>query len=189
MIIETLDVSLAADWRSWLRKNHLVKAGVWLVFHKKDSGHPTISYDEAVDEALAFGWIDSIIKKVDEKKFARKFTPRRPGSIWSKYNLARVRKLNAGGRMTKWGLDVYAKRIGKISLLEEFDAKETRVPKDFAAALKKNWLALDNFGRFGPSHRKRYLMWISSAKRPETRKKRIAEAVVLIARNEKDLLK
>jgi len=189
LIIETLDVDGAAGWRSWLRKNHHVKEGVWLVFYKKDSGHPTISYDEAVDEALAYGWIDSVIKKIDEKRFARKFTPRRPGSIWSKYNLARVRKLNADGRITKWGLDVYAKRTGETSLLEKFASKKASVPKDLEAALKKNRRARDNFSRFGPSHRERYFMWISSAKRPETRRKRIAEAVVLISRNVKDLLK
>ena len=189
MITETLDVSGVADWRSWLGKNHLVKDGVWLVFYKKGSGHPTISYDEAIDEALAFGWIDSVIKRVDEKRFARKFTPRRPGSVWSKYNVVRVKQLNADGRMTKWGLDAYARRTGEISLLEQFNAKTMRVPRDLNEALRKNELAWSNFQRFGPSHRKRYLMWISAAKKPETRKKRIAEAVVLIARNKKNLLK
>ena len=187
--MQTLDVSQGTGWRSWLKKNHAAKDGVWLVFYKKDSGHPSISYEEAVDEALAFGWIDSVIKKIDERRFARKFTPRRPGSIWSKYNLTRVKKLSAEGRMTKWGLDAYVRRTGKISLLEQFNAKTVRVPKDLKNALRKNDLAWSNFRRFGPSHRKRYLMWISAAKKPETRKRRIAESVVLIVRNEKNLLK
>ena len=189
MTLETLDVDRATDWRSWLKKNHLGKEGVWLVFYKKDSGHPTISYDEAVDEALAFGWIDSIIKKIDEKRFARKFTPRRPGSIWSKYNLTRVKELNGDGKMTRWGLEAYARRTGEVSLLERFNTKTIRVPKDLDDALRKNDLAWSNFQKFGRSHRKRYLMWISAAKKPETRKRRIAEAVLLIARNEKNLLK
>ena len=185
----TLDVSRAAEWRSWLQRNHLAQEGVWLVFYKKDSGHPTISYEDAVDEALAFGWIDSVIKKIDEKRFARKFTPRRPGSIWSKYNAERVKTLTAEGRMTRWGLDAFEKRTNRTSLLERFNAKPVRVPRDLEDALKKNKLAWETFKRFGPSHRKKYLMWISDAKRPETRRRRIAEAVALISRNEKDLLK
>jgi uncharacterized protein YdeI (YjbR/CyaY-like superfamily) len=189
MVPELLDVNRASDWRSWLGKNHLARDGVWLVFYKKDSGHPTIPYEEAVDEALAYGWIDSMIKKIDEKRFARKFTPRRPGSIWSNYNLARVNKLSADGKMTRWGLDAYAKRTGKISLLEQLHGRPLRIPKDLTDALEKNKLARENFRHFGPSHRKRYLMWISAPKKPETRRKRIAEAVVLISQNVKDLLK
>jgi len=188
-ILGALDVSDAAGWRSWLKRNHLAKQGVWLVYHRKGSERPSISYEDSLDEALAFGWIDSMIKKIDEERYARKFTPRKPGSVWSKYNLERVRKLTAEGRMTKWGLEAFEKRTGGISLLEQLNAKPTRVPKDLEAALKKNKLAWENFGRFGPSYRKRYLIWISDAKKPETRKRRIAEAVVLISRNVKDLLK
>ena len=188
-ILGALDVSDAAGWRSWLKRNHLAKQGVWLVYHRKGSERPSISYEDSLDEALAFGWIDSMIKKIDEERYARKFTPRKPGSVWSKYNLERVRKLTAEGRMTKWGLEAFEKRTGEISLLEQLNAKPTRVPKDLEAALKKNKLAWENFGRFGPSYRKRYLIWISDAKKPETRKRRIAEAVVLISRNVKDLLK
>jgi uncharacterized protein YdeI (YjbR/CyaY-like superfamily) len=189
LVLETLDVSRAADWNSWLRRNHLVKEGVWLVFYRKDSGRPSISYDEAVSEALAFGWIDSIIKKIDEEKFVRKFTPRRPGSVWSKYNIKRIEVLTAEGRMTKWGLGAFAKRTDEISLLERFNAEGVRIPKDLEDALRKNKRAWANFGRFTPSYRKGYLIWISEAKRPETRQKRIAEAVVLISRNVKALLK
>jgi uncharacterized protein YdeI (YjbR/CyaY-like superfamily) len=189
LILEKLDVRKASGWHSWLRKNHLAKEGVWLVFYKKDSGLPTISYEEAVDEALAFGWIDSIIKKIDEKRFVRKFSPRRPGSVWSKYNIERAKRLTAKAKMTKWGLDAFAKRTGEVSLLERFNAEGIKIPKDLTDALKKNKLAWANFKRFGPSHRKRYLIWIAAAKRPETRKKRIEEAVVLVSQNVKDLLK
>jgi len=186
---QLLDVNGAAEWRLWLSENHLNKDLVWLVFYKQGSGHPSISYDDAVDEALAFGWIDSVIKKIDERRYARKFTPRRPGSVWSKYNLARVKKLNAEGRMTRWGLEAYRERTGEISLLEQFNEKAVRIPSDLTVALGRNRTAFQNFERMAPSHRKRYLMWIAGAKKPETRKKRIAEAVVLISRNVKDLLK
>ena len=101
MSLETVDVGNAKHWRSWLQKNHLKNKGVWLVFHRKGSTQPTLSYDEAIDEALAYGWIDSIIKKIDEERFVRKFSPRHLGSVWSKYNLERVEKLTAEGRMTK----------------------------------------------------------------------------------------
>jgi uncharacterized protein YdeI (YjbR/CyaY-like superfamily) len=160
-----------------------------LIFYKRDSGSPTISYEDAVDEALAFGWIDSIIKKIDDKRYARKFAPRRLGSVWSKYNLDRVNELRKKGRMTKWGLDVFERRTAKTSLSERFSAEPIRIPKDLELALKMNKLAWENFRSFGPSYRKRYLMWIAAAKRPGTRKKRIGEAVVLISRNVKDLLK
>jgi len=187
--LETLDVNDRSGWRSWLKKNRLAKQGVWLVYHRKGSGRPSISYEDSVDEALAFGWIDSVIKKIDEKKYARKFTPRRPGSVWSKYNLERVKKLTAEGRMTEWGLEAYEKRTGEVSLLEQFNAGPVEVPKDLEAALRKNKRAWENFGRFGQSHRKRYLIWISGAKKPGTRRKRIAEAVILISRNVKNLMK
>lgn len=189
MILETLDVARAIDWRAWLRKHHLGKEGVWLVFYRKGSGRPSISYDEAVDEALVFGWIDSVIKKIDDQRFVRKFTPRRAGSVWSKYNIGRVESLTADGRMTRWGLDAFARRPDEVSLLERFNAEGVKVPGDLVSALRKNKRAWKNFWRFAPSHRKRYLIWISGAKRSETRRKRVAEAVVLISQNVKNLLK
>jgi len=113
--VETFDAGNATRWRAWLRQNHLKKEGVWLVYYRKGSGRTSVSYEDSVDEALAFGWIDSVIKKLDEQRYVRKFTPRRPGSVWSKYNLERVRELTAEGRMTKWGLGAFARRTGKKS--------------------------------------------------------------------------
>lgn len=187
--LETLDVDRAAEWRSWLRDNHLKSQGVWLVFRRKGSGRKSISYDEAIDEALAFGWIDSIIKKIDAEKYVRKYTPRRPWSIWSRLNIDRVEKLKAEGRMTRWGLEAFAKRTSETSLLEKINAEGIRIPRDLEDALRTNKAAWRNFESFPPSHRKRYLIWISSAKRPGTRKKRIAEAVEMISQNVKELLK
>jgi uncharacterized protein YdeI (YjbR/CyaY-like superfamily) len=99
--LKTLDVEAAAEWRSWLRKNHLNSEAIWLVFHRKTHAKLSISYYDAIDEALAYGWIDSIIRKLDEQSYARKFTPRRPGSIWSRSNIERVKRLRREGRMTK----------------------------------------------------------------------------------------
>lgn len=187
--LQTLDVSNASEWRIWLQQHHLSSQGVWLVFHRSESGVPSLSYDGALDEALAYGWIDSIIKKIDDEKYARKFTPRRPGSIWSKLNVDRVNRLRREGRMTKWGLEAFQIKTGEVSSLEKVNAGGAVVPKDFEAALRKNSLAWSNFQRMAPSHRKRYLVWVSDAKRAETRQKRIAEAVLLVAQNVKNLLK
>lgn len=187
--LETLDVSTVAEWRSWLDKHHLTIAEIWLVFHRQGSGVPSISYADALDEALAYGWIDSVIRKLDEEKYVRKFTPRKPRSIWSSLNIGHVNRLRKEGRMTKWGLEAFEKRTGEISQLEKITAAGIRIPSDLTETLKKNKTAWDNFQSFAPSHKKRYLIWISAAKRPETRKKRIDEAVVLISRNVKNLLK
>ena len=187
--METLDVSTGAEWRSWLDKHHLTKQEIWLVFHRQGSGVPSISYGDALDEALAYGWIDSLIKKIDQEKYARKFTPRKPASIWSSLNVGHVNRLQKEGRMTKWGLEAFAKRTGEISQMEKINAEGVKVPTDLIEALNKNKRARKNFHAFSPSHKKRYLIWISGAKRPETRKKRIGEAVELISRNVKNLLK
>jgi uncharacterized protein YdeI (YjbR/CyaY-like superfamily) len=187
--LKALDVESAADWRSWLRNNHLSSEGVWLIFHRKQLAEPSISYDEAIEEALAFGWIDSVIKKIDDRRYARKFTPRRPGSIWSSSNIERVNRLSREGRMTKSGLEAFEKRTGKSSLLQKFKTGPIEIPEDLLEALKKNRVAWANFQHFSPSYRKRYLMWISAAKRPETRGRRIDLTVLLISRNVKALLK
>jgi uncharacterized protein YdeI (YjbR/CyaY-like superfamily) len=187
--LETLDVATAADWGSWLDKHHLAKTEIWLVFHRKGSNTTSITYGEALDEALAYGWIDSVIKKIDNEKYARKFTPRKPRSIWSSLNINHIDRLKKEGRMTKWGLEAFAKRTGEISQMEKINAEGVKVPSDLTEALKKNKTAWNNFQMFAPSHKKRYLIWISGAKRLETRKKRIDEAVVLISRNVKNLLK
>jgi uncharacterized protein YdeI (YjbR/CyaY-like superfamily) len=173
--LQIVDLRSSASWHSWLDKNHLRNQGACLVFRK--GGLKSISYDEALDWALAYGWIDSVIKKIDDVKYVRKFTPRRSYSIWSRLNIARVQRLKKEGRMTRWGLEAYEKRTGEISLLEKFNKEGVKTPKDLEEALEKNKKALEAYGRFSPSHRKRYLIWISAAKRPETRARRIEEAV------------
>ena len=189
MDLQSLRIRDATEWRSWLSKNHLRQQGVWLLFRRKSAAVKSITYQQAIDEALAYGWIDSVIKRIDSETYARKFTPRRPWSIWSKANIERVERLKAAGRMVKPGLEAFAKRTGEISLLEKFNAEGVKTPKDLEDALKGNRTAWTNYERFAPSYRKRYLIWISGAKRPETRQKRVSEAVHLISRNVKELLK
>jgi len=185
--LETLEVEDEARWRTWLAVNHHSSQGVWLVFRKK--GVKSVSYDEAIDGALAYGWVDSLVRKIDDARYARKFTPRKPRSIWSSLNIARVKRLRIEGRMTKWGLEAFAKRTPEISALERINAEGVRVPADLEEALRANAKAWSNYEKFAPTYRKRYVIWISAAKKQETRKKRIAEAVDLISQNVKELLK
>lgn len=187
--LKTLDPGGAEGWHDWLESHHLDSPGVWLVFYRKGSGTNSVSYDEAVDAALAHGWIDSIIKKLDDRRYVRKFTPRRPGSVWSKTNIERARALTREGKMTRWGFEAFERRTRRVSLLERFNAGEVAAPFEFEKALKKNKRAWSNYQRMAPSYRRRYLLWISGAKKPATREKRIAEAVRLVADNVKDLLK
>ena len=187
--MKTLQVRTANEWEKWLKTNHLRRREVWLVYLKERAGRVSISYEESVDRALAYGWVDSLVKRIDSMRYARKFTPRRPESVWSQSNLERVERLRSRGRMTRWGLEVYEARTGKKSLVENLAKVELRTPHDLLVALSKTSSASINFKRLSPSRRRRYLMWIAAAKRPETRRRRVEEAVDLISRNVKDLLK
>ena len=170
-------------WRRWLDKNHSSSDGVWLVYFKKASGKPRIEYGEAVEEALCFGWVDSKGETVDEQRAMLKFTPRNPKSAWSKPNKERVERLIEEGKMTEAGLAAIetAKENGTWSALDSVEALE--VPPDLAKALAANKKARGYFDAFSPSSRKIILRWIESAKRQETRDKRISETVRLAAQN------
>ena len=186
-----LYVTNREEWRLWLEKNHGKEKEVWLVFYKKHTGKPIIPYDDSVEEALCFGWIDSIIKRIDDEKFARKFTPRKDCSKWSELNKKRAKKMLRDGRMTEAGLV-------KINVSLDGENKETKripakgkpvIPDDIAAALRVNKKAWENFKNFAPGYQRLYIGWITSAKREETRKKRLKEALDLIAKNKKSLMK
>jgi uncharacterized protein YdeI (YjbR/CyaY-like superfamily) len=167
----------------------VTEKAIWLQFYKKHTDKAGISYEDAIEEALAFGWIDGMVRRIDDHRYRLRFTPRRPRSTWSKLNIARVEKLLREGKMTKHGMVAFERRTDKVSLAERFKVGEPPMPKDFLVALGKNKRASENFSRFAPSYRRRYFMWLTSARTPETRKRRIEEAVDLIARNVKNLLK
>ena len=171
------------SWRRWLAKNHGSSDGVWLVYFKKVSGKPRIEYGEAVEEALCFGWVDSKGETIADERAMLKFTPRNPKSAWSKPNKERVERLVEEGKMTEAGLAAIAtaKRNGTWSALDSVEA--LKVPADLAKALAANKKAKGYFDAFSPSSRKIILWWIESAKRQETREKRVAEAVRLAAQN------
>jgi uncharacterized protein YdeI (YjbR/CyaY-like superfamily) len=177
------------DWRAWLRKNHDSKKEIWMVFYKKHTGKPGISYDAAVEEALCFGWIDSIVKKMDEEKFVRKFTPRKSKSRWSELNKKRARKMIDEGKMVETGLGRIrdAKESGEWfkSDLRGSRSEELKVPPYFKKALEVNAKARKNFNNLAQSYRRHFIGWVSSAKREETRKRRLQEAVQLLEQNKK----
>ena len=164
-----------AAWRRWLTKNHDVKPGVWLVFVKSPA--PNLDYEASVQEALCFGWIDSVVNTLDATRYKQVFTPRKPGSGWSATNKARVADLIASGRMQRAGqaaIDL-AKANGMWSHYDTVEALE--VPADLAKALRANRAAKKEFDAFPPGARKQILYWIHSAKRPETRARRIQQTV------------
>ena len=172
-----------AAWRRWLQANHSKRTGVWLMYYRKGTATRSVSYIEAVEEALCFGWIDSIVKSVDSESYVQLFTPRKPKSSWSSTNKARVQRLIAAGLMTPAGLEKIelAKNNGSWESLDSVEALE--VPDDFRRALNRNRKALANFEAFSPSKRKALLYRISGAKRAETRARRIQLAVELAAQN------
>ena len=178
---EQLYVSTRAEWRAWLKKHHRDTGGIWLIYYKKGSGKERVPYDDAVEEALCFGWIDSVIQRIDDEKYAQKFTPRRNNNNWSAVNVRRMRKLIDEKHMTPAGLAVF-----DMALLENEPApraKELPVPDFLADALAQHPLALENFNHMAPSYRRNYIGWLSAAKREETRQKRIAEAIERLEQN------
>jgi uncharacterized protein YdeI (YjbR/CyaY-like superfamily) len=169
------------EWRDWLEQHHTASPGIWLVYYKKHTGQPTISYDDAVEEALCFGWVDSKPNTLDEDRYKMLFSPRNVKSPWSKLNKTRVARLIEQGLMGPAGLEKIeaAKADGSWSVYDEIE--ELTMPDDLNAALDQNQAARQNFDGFSPSSKKNILWWIASAKRPETRTKRIEETVRLAA--------
>jgi uncharacterized protein YdeI (YjbR/CyaY-like superfamily) len=175
------------DWRAWLEKHHDIEKEVWLIYYKKHTGKPTIPYDDAVEEALCYGWIDSLVKRIDDEKYTQKYTPRKKKSIWSKTNKKRVAKMIRQGRMTEAGLAKVrqAKENGEWDKAAGSVPDTLSIPPDLQHALAANPKALKNFQNFTSSYQKRYIVWITSAKREETRQKRIQETIRRAEQNKK----
>ncbi|WP_235524200.1 YdeI family protein [Pedobacter sp. Hv1] len=179
--IESICPSSREEWRQWLLENHSSKQAVWLVYYKKKTNQPTLSWSEAVDEALCFGWIDSLKKTLDEETFTQFFCKRKPNSVWSKINKEKVQQLIAKGLMTSMGHESIetAKQNGSWTTLD--DAEELKIPQDLQKALEAKADSMDFFLSLSKSARKSILQWLLLAKRAETRQKRIDEVVALAA--------
>jgi uncharacterized protein YdeI (YjbR/CyaY-like superfamily) len=160
-----LDVAKRSEWRAWLRKNYKTARAVWLVFHKKHTGRPRVAYNDAVEEAIAFGWIDSIAKRIDEDRYAQRFTPRNPKSSFSESNIARLRAMAAKGKIMPEVLD----RVRPL-LVE----KPVRVPPDILAALKADPETWKNFRAFSDSYQRIRIGYLEGSRdRPEQFAKRL----------------
>jgi len=169
------------EWRSWLEKHHDKEKGIWLLYYKKGSGKSSITYAQALEEALSFGWIDSLARKVDGDRYMQKYTPRNVRSLWSALNRERVARVIAEGRMTEHGLAKIeeAKRNGCWTRIDAVD-RGREVPPDLLKALEGDREAGKIFARIAPSSRKLFSWWVASARKPETRKHRIAETLVRV---------
>ena len=172
-------------WRAWLERNHGAKKAVCLILSKKGAKKPKVSYGEAMEEAVAFGWIDSRGNRLDQDRFRLVFTPRKPGGVWAPSNKARVKRLTKAGLMAPAGLAAVAraKRDGSWSFYD--DIERLKSPKDLVSALAASKKAKSFFNTSCKTYRKQALYWIMSAKRPETRAKRIEEVVRLAAARKK----
>ncbi len=166
-----------AAWRQWLAAHHVERTQVWLILHKKHVEEPSVRYAEAVEEALCWGWIDGLTNGRDERSYAVRFTPRKPGSVWSESNVERVGRMIAEGRMTPSGMALVdeAKRRGTWDQATSGRLEVT--PPDLEAALAGVPAALARWGAWPPTNRRLYISWVLDAKRPETRARRVADVV------------
>jgi len=194
---DTLYITDRKHWRKWLEKNHDTKKEIWLIYYKKHSKKPRIPYDDAVEEAICFGWIDSTVKRIDDERYMQRYTPRRRDSIWSHTNVKRVKRMLDAGKITEAGLNIIpgevmeAARAGNID--ETFGKQGQVIPKvlptppDLEKALQKDKKAKSNWEKWAPSHKRRFVYWVEDAKKPETRERRI-KRVVDAAKQDKIML-
>jgi uncharacterized protein YdeI (YjbR/CyaY-like superfamily) len=179
---EIVEVPDRASWRRWLAARHEQREAIWLVLHKKSSDGTSPGYEEAVEEALCFGWIDSTVNRLDEKRNVQLFAPRKPRSTWSASNKQRVARLERDGLLAPAGIATIelAKENGSWNALDAVERLEE--PPELAAALDADAAARESWNGFSPSSRKAILWWVVSAKRPETRARRIEQTVRMAAK-------
>ena len=172
------------DWRDWLAANHASCPGVWLVYYKKHTGVATVDYAASVEEALCFGWIDTTMRRLDDQRYVRKFTPRRARSQWSLLNRRRAEKMMAAGLMTPAGMQEIERARAEGAWDRALEDRVDRpVPVELAEALAGDRVAAANFRRFTPTQRKYLINWVASAKKEATRLSRAAKAVVMCREN------
>lgn len=176
----TLDVRTRSEWRRWLARNHASSPGIWLLRHKQHTGVESMPYEELVREALCYGWIDSLVRRLDESSYAIKVTPRRPMSKWSDANRRRWKELESTGELAPPGL-------AAAPTARTYPSKPSipEMPAYIAKAFKEDAKVWKNFGSLAPGERRNFVAWIHTAKRPETRERRIRESVRLLAAGKK----
>ncbi len=170
--------AMPAELGAWLAEHHATVSELWVGFHKKGSGRPSVTWPEAVDEALCVGWIDGVRKGIDGHRYTIRFTPRKPRSIWSTVNLARVAELTAAGRMRPAGLEAFARRSEARSGIYSYEQKDAAtLEAAHEERFRADPTAWEFFEAQAPWYRRAATWWVVSAKRPETREKRLAQLV------------
>jgi len=172
-------------WRAWLQEHHVEDGHVWLVFFKKGTGVASMDYVEGLEEALCFGWIDGLKKRIDEQRYAYRFTPRKKASKWSPTNIRLAQKMIAQGKMTQAGLTVFENRIPYDEGFLKAKAGGTDLPVEIMNRLKANKTAWKNFTELSPGYKKQYVAWLTSAKKEETTRRRTEKAIRLLEENKK----
>lgn len=167
------------EWRAWLRANARRSKGVWLVYYKKNSGGQSVAYQDAVEEAICFGWIDGRVKGIDDERFMQRYTPRSPRSSWSPTNVARAERMIERGLMTKGGLEAFEDAMRDGRVLPSSD--DFTLPEDLEDAIRKDRGAWANYNNLAPSTQLIFVYWVESARREETRRKRVRKSVELLA--------
>ena len=167
----------AADFRKWLAANHAKATELWVGFWKKGSGKAGMTYDEAVDEALCYGWIDGLAKGNDELSYKQRFSPRKPTSIWSTINIGKVERLKAAGRMAAPGLEAFEKRDPKRTSVYSFENRDVKFSPAIEKRFRADRKAWAFFGQQPPGYRRLMAFWVMSAKKEETRDRRLAKLI------------
>lgn len=181
-----ISVSDRKAWRLWLTENHASENEVWLAYYKKHTGKATVSYLDSVKEALCFGWIDGLKKSIDDERYAHRFTPRRPHSKWSPQNIRLAKELIKSGEMTNAGLEAFNQGVPYDQELQKaLSAKEIPLTTETERGLKTSEKAWSNFSQMSAGYRKQYVLWLQTAKKADTRKKRLEEAIRLLEKNRK----
>ena len=175
----------ANEWRKWLHENHNTSIGVYLIFYKVSSEFESMRWEEAVQVAICYGWIDSTVKKMDEERRKQVFSPRKNKSVWSKLNKTYIEKLLKENLIHTSGLVKIeiAKQNGSWNSLDAVE--DLIIPEDLKLAFEKNEIAFENYQNFSPSYRKSYLYWLNQAKKEETRNNRINQIIIFCSQNKK----
>lgn len=182
----TMQFATVDEWHDWLEKHHSTEKELWLILYKRRAASKGLYYQEALNEALCFGWIDGTLRRIDDEKHMIRFSPRRSRSIWSKANRARAERLIAQGRMAEAGLTKIEQAKANGEWYREFSNEAGPiVPADLIEALNGNKTAKKNFESFPPSLKQQFAYWITSAKRNDTRNNRIRKTVEIAERNER----
>ena len=191
-MLQTHYAATREEWRAWLEAHHASDSEVWLIYYKKASGKPRVAYDDAVEEAICFGWIDSLVQRIDDEAYAQKFTPRKNSLKWSAANIARLKRMVKAGRMTPAGLAVSARALKTAQRAKSETAIDPVAPganaplaEEIEERFRQHPRAWAYFETLAPSYRKNYLAWIRAAKRPETRERRIHESIELLSNHQK----